>query len=201
MDNYAVFTDEQLFSLLGEDDEAAFNVLFERYRSKLYYYILRHTKSPEIAEEIVIDIFTKLWKGRKLAGQIREPAAFFHKVGYYKAMDFLRTAARHSRLKQAYIDRVEHAGEKKPDDLLIDSEAREWLLRAINQLPPQRKLIYLLSREEGMSHEKIAQTLQLSRSTINNAIVSASQSIVRYLKNSAPGKAALTFLLFFFIAQ
>jgi RNA polymerase sigma-70 factor (ECF subfamily) len=198
MDSYSTCSDEQLFSFLEQDSEAAFNVLFERYRNKLYYYILRHTKSPEIAEEIVIDIFTKLWKGRKLAGHIREPAAFFHKVGYYKAIDFLRTTARHSRLKQAYIDRVEHASEKKPDDLLIDAESRELLLRAINQLPPQRKLIYRLSREEGLSHEEIAQTLQLSRSTINNAIVSASHSIVRYLKNSAPGRAALTIFLIFF---
>jgi RNA polymerase sigma-70 factor (ECF subfamily) len=197
MDNYAAFTDEQLLAFLEKDSEAAFNALFERYRNKLYYYILRHTKSPEIAEEIVIDIFMKLWKGRKLAGHIREPAAFFHKVGYYKAMDFLRTTARHSRLQQAYIDRAERAGETKPDDLLIDVEARELLLRAINQLPPQRKLIYQLSREEGLSHEEIAQTLKLSRSTVNNAIVSASRSIVRYLKNSAPGKAALSVLIIF----
>lgn len=198
MDNYAAFTDEQLFALLKEDNEAAFNALFVRYRSKLYYYILRHTKSPEIAEEIVIDIFMKLWKGRSLAGLIQEPAAFFHKVGYYKAMDFLRTAARHSRLQQAYIDRAEHASEKKPDDLLIDMESRELLLRAINQLPPQRKLIYQLSREEGLSHEEIAQTLKLSRSTVNNAIVSASRSIIRYLKNTASGEAALSVFLIFF---
>src|SRR4051812_12970200 len=101
MDSYSNCTDEQLFSFLEEDNEAAFNVLFERYRGKLYFYILRYTKSPEIAEEIVIDIFTKLWNGRKLAGRIREPAAFFHKVGYLKAMVFLRTTARHSRLRQA----------------------------------------------------------------------------------------------------
>lgn len=198
MDNYASLPDEQLFTFLEVDSEAAFNVLFERHRNKLYYYILRHVKSSEIAEEIVIDIFTKLWNGRKLASHIKEPAAFFHKVGYYKAMDFLRTAARHARLQQAYIDRMEQAAEKKPDELLIDTEARKLLIRAINQLPPQRKLIYQMSREEGLSHEEIAQILNLSRSTVNNAIVSASQSIMRNLNNARPGNAALTALLIFF---
>lgn len=198
MDNYAALSDEQLFTFLEADSEAAFNVLFERYRNKLYYYILRHVKSPEIAEEIVIDIFTKLWNGRKLASHIHEPAAFFHKVAYYKAMDFLRTTARHARLQQAYIDRMEQVAEKKPDELLIDTEARELLVRAINQLPPQRKLIYQMSREEGLSHEEIAQILNLSRSTVNNAIVAASQSIMRNLNSARPGNAALTALLIFF---
>ena len=80
MTNFTSFTDEQLFSFIKEGNEMAFNVLFERYRDKLYYYILRHTKSAEITEEIVIDIFMKLWVGRELAVNIKSPAAFFHKV-------------------------------------------------------------------------------------------------------------------------
>lgn len=199
MGYYDTFTDEQLFSLLKEDNEAAFNVLFQRYRGKLYYYILRHTKSGEIAEEIVTDIFMKLWKGRELATHIQEPSAFFHKVAYYKAMDFLRTTARHTRLQQIYIDRMEQVSEKSPADLLIDGEERELLLKAINQLPSQRKLIYQMSREEGLSHEEIAETLNLSRSTVNNTIVSATHSITQFLKNSTSGKAALSVFIIFSI--
>lgn len=192
MNDYGTFSDEQLVSLLKKDDEAAFNLLFQRYRSKLYYYILRHTKSSEIAEEIVIDIFMKLWKGRELAGHINEPSAFFHKVAYYKAMDFLRTAARHSRLQKIYINRMEYVEEKSPADLLIDVEEKKLLLKAINQLPLKRKLIYQMSRHEGLSHEEIADLLNLSMSTVNNTIVSATHSITKYLKKSASGKAALS---------
>ncbi|MEO6683081.1 MAG: sigma-70 family RNA polymerase sigma factor [Ginsengibacter sp.] len=199
MNDYVVLSDEQLFSLLKDNNEAAFNVLFKRYRNKLYYYILRHTKSAEIAEEIVLDIFMKLWKGRELADEIQVPAAFFHKVAYYKAMDFLRTAARHSQLQKLYIDRIEHAGEKTPDDQLIDAEIKNIFLKAINQLPPQRKLIYQLSRDEGLSHEKIAEMLNLSRSTVNNTIVSATNSITEYLKKRVSGKPALTIFLFYFL--
>ena len=199
MNCYSAYTDEQLFSLLKEDNEAAFNVLFERYRSKLYYYILRHTKSAQVADEIVIDIFMKLWKGRELAALIPQPAAFFHKVAYYKAMDFLRTTARHTRLQQAYIDRMEKVNERSPADILIDEEERNWLLKAINQLPPQRKLVYKMSREEGLSHDEIAELLNLSRSTVNNNIVSATHSITRYLRNNISGKAALSAFIIFFI--
>ena len=199
MKNYSALADEQLLVFLKEGNEAAFNELFERYRNKLYYYILRHTKSPEISEEIVIDIFMKLWKGREFADTIAEPGAFFHKVGYYKAMDFLRTTARHTRLRQAYIERAELSNTATPHELLMDQESRDLLLHAVNQLPPQRKLIYQLSRQEGMSHDEIAKKLNLSRSTVNNTIVSATRAIALTLQNSIHGKAALSllFLIFF----
>ena len=194
-------TDEQLLSLIKTGNEAAFTILFERYRSKLYYYLLRHTKSKEIAEEIVLDIFMKLWKGRELADQIQEVSAFFHKVGYYKALDFLRTTARRQQLKQVYINRAKTEEEKMPDELLIDEETKLLLLRAVNQLPHQRKLIYQLSREEELSHEQIADILNLSKSTVNNTIVSATRSISDYLKKHVIGKAALSTLLVHLILE
>lgn len=198
MDVYDSNTDQQLLSLIKTGNEAAFTILFERYRSKLYYYLLRHTKSAEISEEIVVDIFMKLWKGREVADQIQEAAAFFHKVGYYKALDFLRTTARRKQLKQVYIDHAETEEDKLPDELLIDEETKLLLLNAINQLPPQRKLIYQLSRDEGLSHDQIAHALNLSKSTVNNTIVSASRSITDYLKMHVVGRAALSVLFVYF---
>ncbi len=198
MRNAYLHTDEQLLCLIKTGNEAAFTILFERYRSKLYYYLLRHTKSAEIAEEIVIDIFMKLWKGRELADQIQEAGAFFHKVGYYKALDFLRTTARRKQLKQVYIDRAASGEEKMPDELMIDEEAKLLLLSAVNKLPPQRKLIYQLSRDEGLSHDQIAHSLNLSKSTVNNTLVSASRSISEYLKIHVIGRAALSVLFIYF---
>ena len=132
-----------------------------------------------------------------MADQIEEAAAFFHKVGYYKALDFLRTTARRKQLQQVYIDRAMHEQEKMPDELMIDEEVKVLLLNAINQLPPQRKMIYQLSRDQGLSHEQIAQTLGLSKSTVNNTIVSATNSISAYLKMHLVGKAALSVLIVF----
>jgi RNA polymerase sigma factor (sigma-70 family) len=193
---YNLHTDEQLLHLLKDGDEAAFTELFGRYRNKLYYYLIKHTKSSEIAEEIVTDIFMKLWEGRELAGQISGAGAFFHKVGYYKAMDFLRITARHARLTQAYIVRVPEEPEKPADELMIDTEMKVLLYKAISQLPPQRRLIYRLSREEGLTHEQIAEALHLSRSTVNNALTTATRSITQFLHQQVPGNAALSLLFF-----
>lgn len=191
-----VHDDAVLLRQVASGDESAFNTLFERYRNKLYHYMLGVTKSPEISEEIVMDVFVKLWVGRELLSDIRQLDRFLHKVAYHKAVDFLRAASRQARLQQAYIARIDPEPEKPADALLIDAETRQLLLDAIRQLPPQRKLIYQLSREEGLTHEQIAEALNLSRSTVKNSIVSATKSISAYLRKNNTGKTGLSMLFF-----
>lgn len=197
MSSPLVHTDVVLLSRIAKGDENAFSQLFERYRDKLFYYLLRHTKSPEIAEEIVTDIFMKLWLGRQLAEQIKDIGAFLHKVGYYKVMDFLRTTARHSRLRQVYLDNLNQVEDPTATTPFFDEELKKLLYEAINQLPPQRKRIYQLSKQEGLSHEQIATMLHLSPSTVNNSIVAATRFITSYVKTYTKHGNALG--LFFLI--
>ena len=187
------YNETLLLQQMAEGDEIAFARLFEKYRDKLFAYMIKHVKSKEVAEEMVTDIFMKLWIGREFALQIKDLGAFLHKVGFYKAMDFLRTASRHTRLLQVYIDRQETLPEKGADDLLIDAEFKALLYEAVNQLPPQRKRIYLMSRENGLTHDQIAEALHLSRSTVNNAMVASNHSIVQFLQKHAMDKAVFVF--------
>ena len=187
------YNETLLLQQMAEGDEIAFARLFEKYRDKLFAYMIKHVKSKEVAEEMVTDIFMKLWIGREFALQIKDLGAFLHKVGFYKAMDFLRTASRHTRLLQVYIDRQETLPEKGADDLLIDAEFKALLYEAVNQLPPQRKRIYLMSRENGLTHDQIAEALHLSRSTVNNAMVASNRSIVQFLQKHAMDKAVFVF--------
>ena len=85
--------------------------------------------------------------------------------------------------------------ERSLEDWLIDEECRRILQHAINQLPPQRKLIYTLSREQGLTHEEIANALHLSRNTVKSTIMAATRSISEYLQKNYPGNAALSCLL------
>jgi RNA polymerase sigma-70 factor (family 1) len=188
--------DSTLLARVATGDEAAFNTLFERYRDKLFHYLVRITKSPEISEEIVIDIFVKLWVGRELIEQVGQLEPFLHKVAYHRAIDFLRTASRHTRLQKIYIERMEQAPEKRADELLIDAQSRQLLQKAILSLPPQRKLIYTLSREQGLTHEQIATALNLSRNTVKNSMMAAVRSISEFLRQHDSGK--MLGMLFFF---
>lgn len=187
--------DAVLLAGVAAGNEAAFNQLFGRYRGKLYGYLLKITKSPEIAEEIVIDIFMKLWVGRQLIQKVEHPENFLHKIAYHKAIDFLRTAARHTRLRNVYIDRMKPEQSQQADDVLIDSQSMQLLHRAILSLPPRRRLIYTLSREEGLTYEQIAAALNLSRNTVKNSMMAAVKSIAIYLRRNSTD---MTLILFFF---
>lgn len=190
--------DITLLTELAEGDEKSFNTLFERYKDRLYNYLFKITKSSEVSEEIVIDIFVKIWVGRNLMNQVQNLESFLHKVAYHKAIDFLRVTSRHERLKKIYIDRINKEPERLADDLIIDEENRQILQKAIQQLPPQRKLIYTLSREQGLSHNQIANALSLSKNTVKNSVMTATKSISEFLQKQRHGKSMLS-LMFLWI--
>jgi RNA polymerase sigma-70 factor, Bacteroides expansion family 1 len=176
-------------------DQHAFACIFEAHRQRLFNYLTGITKSPEVAEDILVDVFMKLWLGREMLVQIEHLEAFLHKVAYNKAMDFFKTTARHARLQEVYAQRME-LFEQNPEDWLIDEEARRILREAINQLPPQRKLIYTLSREQGLTYDEIAKALGLSRNTVKATLTAATRSIGEYLQKKYPGNAAFSALFF-----
>lgn len=194
---YSMTDDSSLLVQLAGGDEVAFNTLFERYKDRLYNYMLKITKSSEVSEEIVIDIFVKIWVGRELMNQIHNVESFLHKVAYHKAIDFLRVTSRHTRLKKVYIERMEIEPEKLADDLIIDEEFRQILHKAIQRLPPQRRLIYTLSREQGLTHNQIANALNLSRNTVKNSVMAATKSVSEFLQENRDGASILP--LFFLL--
>ena len=186
---YAVFSlhcvcymdESTLLYEISQGNELAFKTLFNRHRNKLYNYLFGITKSTEIAEEIVIDVFLKLWQGRDLLVEIKNVEAFLHKVACNKALDFLRLAARHKRL-QEFVKQEIMTRAARPDEALQENECRDLLNKAMEQLSPQRRLIFSLSRDHGLSHEEIASQLHLSRHTVRNTIAEGLRLIRRFFK-------------------
>jgi RNA polymerase sigma-70 factor (family 1) len=189
------YNERELLLLVADGNQDAFARIFEKHRQRLYTYLIGITKSPEVAEDILVDVFMKLWIGREMLVRIENLEGFLHKVAYNKAMDFFKTTARHTRLQQVYAQRIDQQ-EQNPEDWLIDEEARRILREAVNQLPPQRKLIYTMSREQGLTYDEIAKALNLSRNTVKGTLMAATRSISEYLNKRYPGNAALSALFF-----
>ena len=195
MPEQPTYDERDLMQQVAAGNQDAFARIFETYRQPLYSYLLAITKSAVVAEDIMVDVFMKLWIGREMMVRIENLEGFLHKVAYNKAMDFFKTTARHARLQQVYAQRLNDQSERSLDDWLIDEECLRILQDAVNQLPPQRKLIYTLSREQGLTHEEIARALNLSRNTVKSTIMAATRSISEYLQKKYPGNAALSCLL------
>lgn len=172
--------DAVLHSQIASGNQAAFRELFEKHRSKLYNYLYTVVKSKEIAEEIVIDVFLKLWTGRELITEIRNMDAFLHKVAYNKALDFFRITARNAALQKLVRREMEAAREKQSDSKLQEWEYKDIINRALERLSPQRRVIFTLSRIDGLSYDEIAEKLQLSRNTVRNTMAETIRSLRAY---------------------
>ncbi|HWB92503.1 MAG TPA: RNA polymerase sigma-70 factor [Puia sp.] len=170
-----------LLQQIAERDEIAFRTLFDIYKDRLYHYIHGMIKSREAAEEIVMDVFLKIWLGKELVNQIENFDAFLFRVAYNKSIDFLRSAARDRGLRDLLWEEMQLAGGLNADSPILTREYEVKLREAIQQLTPQRRLVYEMSREKGLSHLNIARKLQLSKHTVSNHIVEAQRFIRSYL--------------------
>jgi RNA polymerase sigma-70 factor (ECF subfamily) len=169
---------------IAAGNEAAFELLFEQQRGRLYNYMLKITKSKVVAEEIVLDIFLKLWIGRDLLPEIKNMDAFLNKVAYNKALDFLKIASRKKEFHKVIAKQIEMTQQQEADHKLLDSEYDSILKKALDQLSPQRRLIFTLSRMEGLNNEEIAKQLHLSRNTVRNTLHESLNSIKEYLRQN-----------------
>lgn len=138
-------------------------------------------KSTEIAEELVIDVFMKLWLGRELLTQIENMDAFLFRVACNKSIDFLRKASKNPEVTNIIWDNIQLASSNTAESLLMQQEYEKVLRDAIELLPPKRRQVYRLSREEGMTHAEIAEELGIAPSTIANQIVDAQRFIKSHL--------------------
>lgn len=197
MSSHSNHIESELLRRVSEGDELAFTELYNRYWQKVYSYLLRMTKSHEIAEELLYDIFTKLWTGRELITEIRNMDAFLSKVAYNKAISFFRYTASQRKMQQLIARQMaENAYVEDTADRLLDNEARELLQEAIRQLSPQRRLVFSLSREQGLTHEQIARQLNLSTQTVKKTMSNALNNIREFLhKRGIEG----SLLLFYFL--
>jgi len=170
-----------LLAQISEGNELAFKQLFECYKSRLFGYVLKVTKSREIAEEIVMDVFLKLWEGKALVNEIENFPSFIFLIARNKAIDFLRKASKDRVLQELIWDEIQLQATISSDELIRVSDLKRELNTAVNKLSAQRQVVYRLSREEYMSHDQIAKHLQLSKSTVKNHMIDALRIIRLHL--------------------
>jgi RNA polymerase sigma-70 factor (ECF subfamily) len=175
-------------------NQQAFQQLFELYRDKLYSYSFRITKHEGGAEEIVQDVFMKIWTGRQQIDPSQNINAYLYKITEHMALNFLKKLARDRKLKEkvAVFFQESH---NQTEDTVIYQDYEALLQKAIISMPPQRKLIFELSRKECLTHEEIASQLNISRHTVRNQIIAAVQTIRQYLSRNSRLRLPLIILL------
>ncbi len=176
--------EKELLTEISGGNEKAFRTLFSGYYKQLFNYIYSFIKSKQIAEELVMDVFLKIWLGRDIIPQIEKFDAFLFRVAHNKSIDFLRSAAKDPKFQDLLWDQIQLANDVQADSSILLQEYEAKLRKAVSLLSPQRKKVYQLSREQDMTHDQIAVQLKLSKNTVNNHIVDAQIFIRTYLSKN-----------------
>jgi RNA polymerase sigma-70 factor (ECF subfamily) len=169
-----------IFVRLADGNTDAFQYVFDNYCKRLQYVAIKTLKSPELAEEVVQDVLTAVWVNQAKFRQIRDPEGYIFKMLYNRISLELKTIASNEHLIEnlTFFFKEETIA---TEDKLLAREKQSIINAAVEELPPRRKLIFKLSRQEGLTNEQIALQLNISRHTVKNQLVEALRSIRSYL--------------------
>ena len=166
---------------LKDGGEFYFRKVFDQYHQKLYFFILNKTKSEYIAEEVVQMAFTKLWECRKTLQEEYALSTQLFRIATTILIDFLRKYnnkdAVTARLDVVHIEN----GIDSTNEIMSGAELQKRISEAVNDLPPVRKLVFEMSREQGMTYREIAATLSVSSKTVESHIYKALKQIKKHI--------------------
>lgn len=160
--------------------EEAFTTLYRYYSPRLYLNILRMVHDPQLAQEMVQELFTRIWQKRESKGIRENFTGYMYRIGQHLVHDFFRKLHRDRLLMERFRSLAEQHYEHI-EEALQNQQSNEILKRAIEQLSPQQKKVYELIKVEGCSYKKAAEILGISPLTVKEYIVSTNKSIRNYV--------------------
>lgn len=190
-------SEQELLQLAAYGNELAFTTLFHEHKYKLYGFVYRLTGSHQSAEDLVQDIFEKLWKDREVLSGIDNLQHYIYRMARNSAINGFKSMARQVTLLKTLTDNTQAGPDITPEATFALKETQERLHRAIQQLPPQQKKIYLLSREEGIKHDEIARRLHITTGTVKNHMIQALRSLRKQLQQYPNSPDTIYLLLLF----
>ena len=170
-----------LSAIAFTNDQAAYKELFLLLHGRLKQFAYSILKSQEEAEELVSDLFIKVWEKRDQLTTIDSPLLYFYATAKNLALNRLNKQKRQQnirpeewlvQLNSIYFD---------PEQLMMTEEMMRQIRQAVNNLPPRCRLIFKLVKEDGLKYKEVAELLQLSIKTIEAQMAIALRRIGKYM--------------------
>ncbi len=176
-------SNRELLLLIQKDDRVAFYRLYERYGKRLYGFVLGFLKQEVDAEEIVQEVFIKIWESRNKIDVYSSFEAYIFTIAYNATISLLRKRI----IENRYLEHLKSVQLENSPEIIEEIQFQELNKKVkslLNQLTPRQKEIFLLSREEGLSHREIAEKLNISVLTVKKHIANTLSFLKSNLDNS-----------------
>jgi RNA polymerase sigma-70 factor (ECF subfamily) len=165
-----------LINLVAQGDQKAFGDLFRLFSSKVYVFAFRLTHSKPLAEDVLQEVFIKIWENRVALKKVEYFPSYLYAVTRNHSFNILKKMALELKAKTYLADHQETA-DRQTEETVIYRDHQHILNRLVDQLPPQQKLVYSLCHGEGLKYEEAAQRLKLSRLTVKTHMQHALRTI------------------------
>ena len=174
-------TEHQLFQLISKGDKDAFHELFKMYTSYITAIIKKVLGRNTSTEDILQEVFLKIWLKRESLTTVNNPKAWIAKVTCYICYNRLRQEKiNETATSQIKYTSIEHCN--TVEENINYTETVGNLSKAIKMLPPKTQQIYKLNKEHGMRIADIADQMQLSPQTVKNTLGTALKKVKSFLK-------------------
>jgi RNA polymerase sigma-70 factor (ECF subfamily) len=174
-----------LLLAIADGDERAFSDLYNHHCPAVHSYVLRLVKVPALAEDIVQDIFLKIWEVRSQLPGVRFFPAFLFSVTKNHTLNVLQSVSRSDNALAAVI---RHFQEQRVDDEALSKDYRQFIENTLKAVPARSRDVFRRCRDLGMSYEEVAREIGISRNAVKKHMVNT----IRTLKEAAHRDLGIT---------
>ncbi|WP_315819479.1 RNA polymerase sigma-70 factor [Paraflavitalea speifideaquila] len=174
---------EPMLRKVAKGDELAFRELYHLFNKRLHYFALALVKTKEAAEEIVEDVFIRLWNQRATVTGINNLRIYLYTATKNTALNYLSRKAKESIIEP--FDNIDIALQEtgvSPEQIMITAETYQKIRQAVEGLPPRCKMIFKLIREDGLRYKEVSEILNISINTIDAQMAIAIQRITEAVR-------------------
>lgn len=161
-----------------ENDPTAFEEFYREHVFRLFQFAFAFVRNKELSEEIVNDVFLKLWQHRSRLDQIENISVYLYVAVKNTAANYLRKGSSHELSTDHFYLSPD------PEQVLVTEELRQAIRRSIDRLPPRCKLIFKLVKEDGLSCAEVASILDISYKTVTTQLTIALKKLEELLRPS-----------------
>lgn len=181
MKNSLIRSEKLLIKQLMQGNEKAFNKLFNTYRDDIYGYSVSMLKNQILAEGIVQDVFLNIWLHKDRLDTNLSFKSYLFTITRNLTFNLISKVANNRKLKEEVFYSSQKAF-SPIEDKITEADYEIIKNNAIKQLPPKRRIIFEMSRNNGMSHKDISKELNISVSTVKGQMSKALKTIREFLQ-------------------
>ncbi len=173
--------EKELLTEMTHGDPSAYAAIYEHYHPGVYHFMLRIVKLPDLTEDLVHDVFLKIWEVRSRIDPEQSFTGYLYRIARNHAYKTIRGIASDRGLQGKLLLRVRQVSTVGQEAEWQTKEYERQLFQALSNLSPQRRKVFNLCREEGKTYKETAAILQISSHTVKKHMVLSMRDIYNYI--------------------